>query len=145
MRSTGGAVEQGQVDNSLRAQLSSLGSGICSRCQAKGQGAAGRSSYGGPGETKCGCSSRRCSALARDNVQDDFDFGSMVRQARLQNLQNRLGFLFQLADVDTPDGQQAVRELERARLLQQDTLCWDAMPAVTREWMRANRSHLAAH
>jgi hypothetical protein len=77
--------------------------------------------------------------------EDQLDFGSMVRQAKLQNLQNRLGFLSQLAGVTTPDGLHAVRELERARLLREDTLCWDSMPAATREWMRANRSPLAEH
>ena len=32
-----------------------------------------------------------------------------------------------------------------ARLIQEDTLCWDSMPAATREWMRANRTPLAEH
>ena len=74
-----------------------------------------------------------------------FDFGAMVRQAKLRNLQNRLGFVLQVAAVDTPDGLTAVRELERARLLHEDTLCWDSMPAATREWMRANRAPLAEY
>ncbi len=77
--------------------------------------------------------------------KDRLDFGAMVRQAKLQNLQNRLGFLLQVACVDTPGGLLAVRELDRARLLREDTLCWDSMPAATREWMRANRSPLAGH
>ena len=77
--------------------------------------------------------------------QSQLDFGWLVRQAKLQNLQNRMGFLLQVAGVDTPDGRLAVRELERARLLEEDTLCWDGMPAATREWMRANRTPLAEH
>ena len=77
--------------------------------------------------------------------QSQLDFGWLVRQAKLRNLQNRLGFLLQVAGVDTPEGLLAVRELERARLLQEDTLCWDSMPAVTREWMRANRTSIAEH
>ena len=77
--------------------------------------------------------------------QNQFDFGWLVRQAKLQNLQNRLGFLLQVAEVDTAEGLLAVRELERARLLQEDTLCWDSMPAATREWMRVNRTRVAAH
>ena len=77
--------------------------------------------------------------------KSQFDFGWMVQQAKLQNLQNRLGFLLQLAAVDVPDGLEAVRELERARLMLEDTLCWDSMPAATREWMRANRAPLAEH
>jgi transcriptional regulator with XRE-family HTH domain len=77
--------------------------------------------------------------------KDQLDFGSMVRQAKLQNLQNRLGFLLQVAGVDTPGGLLAVRELDRARLVREDTLCWESMAAVTREWMRAHRSPLAEH
>ena len=77
--------------------------------------------------------------------QNQLDFDWLVRQAKLQNLQNRLGFLLQVAGVDTLDGRSAVRELERARLLQEDTLCWDSMPAATRQWMRANRTLLAEH
>ncbi|MFN7999330.1 MAG: helix-turn-helix transcriptional regulator [Bryobacteraceae bacterium] len=77
--------------------------------------------------------------------ESQFDFGAIVRQAKLQNLQNRLGFVLQVAAVDTPGGLTAVRELERARLLQEDTLCWDSMPAATRDWMRANRTPLAEH
>jgi transcriptional regulator with XRE-family HTH domain len=77
--------------------------------------------------------------------KDQLDVASMVRQAKLQNLQNRLGFLLQAAGVDSPGGLLAVRELDRARLLREDTLCWDSMPAATREWMRANRTPLAAH
>ena len=79
------------------------------------------------------------------SYQEHLDFSWLVRQAKLQNLQNRLGFLLQVAGVDTPEGLLAVRELERARLLQESTLCWDSMPAATREWMRANRSPLAEH
>lgn len=75
--------------------------------------------------------------------KDQLDFGSMVRHAKLQDLQNRLGFMLQVAGVDTPGGLLAVRELDRARLLREDTLCWDSMPAATREWMHANRSPLA--
>ena len=77
--------------------------------------------------------------------QNQLDFGWLVRQAKLQNLQNRLGFLLQVAGVHKSEGLSAVRELERARLLQEDTLCWDSMPAAMREWMRANRTPLAEH
>jgi transcriptional regulator with XRE-family HTH domain len=73
------------------------------------------------------------------------DLDWLVRQARLQNLQNRLGFVLQTAGAKTPDLSAAVQELERARLLQEDTLCWDSMPKATRDWMRANRPRLAEH
>lgn len=73
------------------------------------------------------------------------DFSGLVRQAKLRNFQNRLGFILQLAGADTPEAHLAIRDLERARLLQEDTLCWDSMPAATRQWMRGNRSRLARH
>jgi len=69
----------------------------------------------------------------------------LVRQAKLQDLQNRLGFVLQTSCAGTPELTAAVHELERARLLQEATLCWDSMPAATREWMRLNRPVLAAH
>lgn len=77
--------------------------------------------------------------------EDQLDFGAMVREAKLRNLQNRLGFLLAVAGVGTAAGGEAVRELERSRLLGEDTLCWDSMPGATREWIRGNRSPLAAH
>lgn len=73
------------------------------------------------------------------------DLTWLVRQAKLQNLQNRLGFVLQTAGTETPELLAMVQELERARLLQESTLCWDSMPAATREWMRVNRPALAAH
>ena len=76
---------------------------------------------------------------------DQLDLPGLVRQAKLLNLQNRLGFLLQASGVQWPEFSTAVAELERARLLQEDTLCWDSMPVATREWMRDNRSALAAH
>ena len=76
---------------------------------------------------------------------DQMDLDWLVRQAKLRNLQNRLGFVLQTAGVETPELLAAVHELERARLLQEATLCWDSMPVATREWMRANRSPLAEH
>jgi transcriptional regulator with XRE-family HTH domain len=76
---------------------------------------------------------------------DQLDLDWLVRQAKLQNLQNRLGFVLQTAGIETPKLVAAVRELERARLLQEATLCWDSMPAATREWMRVHRAPSAEH
>lgn len=77
--------------------------------------------------------------------ESELDFSLIVRQAKLQNLQNRVGFVLGVAEVETADGLTDLRELERVRLLQEDTLCWDSMPNATRDWMRANRSPLAEH
>jgi len=76
---------------------------------------------------------------------DQMDLDWIVRQAKLQNLQNRLGFVLQTAGVETPALSTAVHELERSRLIEEATLCWDSMPAATREWMRVNRTPLAEH
>jgi transcriptional regulator with XRE-family HTH domain len=73
------------------------------------------------------------------------DPGWLVRQAKLQDLQNRLGFVLEVAGVETSEFKSAVGELERARLLQEATLCCDSMPAATRAWMRVHRTALARH
>ena len=81
--------------------------------------------------------------VRRHSNRMDLDW--LIRQAKLQNRQNRLGFVLQAAGVETAELAAAVDELERARLLQEATLGWDSMPAATREWMRVNRSPLAEH
>jgi hypothetical protein len=73
------------------------------------------------------------------------NFTWLVRQAKLHNLQNRLGYLLQLSGATSPEVPLAIRELEDARLLKETTLCWDSMRESTRDWMRCNRSPLAAH
>lgn len=73
------------------------------------------------------------------------DFPRLVRDAKLQNLQNRLGFVLDVAAANTSAAEAAIRNLEHARLLAEDTLCWNSMPAPTRNWMRAQRSPRAAH
>jgi hypothetical protein len=69
----------------------------------------------------------------------------LVRQAKLHNLQNRMGFLIQLAVPSSPEMQRALDELDEARLLAEATFRWDSMPPATRKWMRENRSSEAAH
>lgn len=76
------------------------------------------------------------------------DWSWLLEQAKLRNLQNRLGFLIQLVDasgVSEPKMKQALAELDKARLLAETTFCWDSMPAPTRKWMRARRSPEAEH
>lgn len=72
----------------------------------------------------------------------------LVEQAKLRNVQNRLGFLIQLANpsgVSEPAMKDALDELERARLLAESTFCWDSMPAPMRKWVRERRSPEAEH
>ncbi len=72
------------------------------------------------------------------------DFTWLVRQAKLRNIANRMGFVLELAGVESVGMSAALRELEAARLLAETTLCWDAMPTAVREWMRGHRSAMAA-
>jgi transcriptional regulator with XRE-family HTH domain len=69
----------------------------------------------------------------------------LVRQAKLRNLQNRLGFLLSLSGVTTDSVRSALKELEKARLFEQASMCWDSMPPVVRQWIYQNRTPLAEH
>jgi len=75
----------------------------------------------------------------------EVDWAWLVRQAKLHDLQNRLGFLLELAGPGTEPMARAKTGLEAARLLAEATFCWDSMPEATRQWMRQNRSPQASH
>ena len=72
-------------------------------------------------------------------------------RAKLNNAQNRLGYLVHLAGKtarETPARAVLARweeELEPARLAQEGTLCRDSMPERERVWLRTNRPDAAAH
>lgn len=70
----------------------------------------------------------------------EVDWAWLVRQAKLHDFQNRLGFLLELAGPGTEAMARAKSELDAARLLAEATFCWDSMPEATRQWMRQNRS-----
>lgn len=146
MKTTGGHVEQGTSDDLFRAQLSTLGyPGFAHVARSRSRPRPGAVLMAVLAKPDADARVVEAMPWLVAAFKSQFDFGSMVRQAKLQNLQNRLGFVLQVAGVDRPGGLMAVRELERARLLQEDTLCWGSMPGATREWMRANRSPLAQH
>jgi transcriptional regulator with XRE-family HTH domain len=84
----------------------------------------------------------------------DLDWSWLVRQAKLHDVQNRLGFVVVLAaDLAERSGRTTVRaaldavaeQLERARLAREDTLCRESMPTAERRWLAATRSALARH
>jgi len=85
----------------------------------------------------------------------DLDWSWLVRQVKLQDVQNRLGFLVALAKslADTrPQFRPALEhlsaveeQLERARLAHENTLSRESMPAAERRWLQTNRSPLARH
>jgi len=85
----------------------------------------------------------------------DMDWSWLVRQAKLHDVQNRLGFMVALAKVVAtaqPQFRGALEplssvevQLERARLAREDTLCRDSMPAAERRWLEERRSLVARH
>jgi len=90
---------------------------------------------------------RVCEALpwVAGRYASEIDWEWLVRQAKLHDFQNRLGFLLELAGTAAEPMAQARSELETARLLAEATFCWDSMPESTRRWMRQNRSPEASH
>jgi transcriptional regulator with XRE-family HTH domain len=84
----------------------------------------------------------------------DMDWDWMVQNAKLQDRQNRLGFVVtmacQLASKSSGlHSSKRLREyadvLERSRLVKEDTLCHDSMTEAEKEWLRTNRPEEAAH
>lgn len=85
----------------------------------------------------------------------DMDWTWLVRHAKLNDVQNRLGFLVAVAKslaAGVPENEFAFeqlseveRSLERARLAREDTLCRESMPAAERDWLKMHRSALARH
>jgi transcriptional regulator with XRE-family HTH domain len=84
----------------------------------------------------------------------DLDWQWLVAAAKLNDLQNRLGFVTgvarRLAEM-SGDGDTAAllgrREaaLERSRLMREDTLCHDSLTETERRWLRKNRPEEARH
>jgi transcriptional regulator with XRE-family HTH domain len=85
----------------------------------------------------------------------DLNWEWLRDRAKLQNAQNRLGYLVHLAKQTAralPERQGAgpvlsrwENDLEEARLAREGTLCRDSMPERERAWLRTNRPEAAAH
>lgn len=84
----------------------------------------------------------------------DMDWDWLVRNAKLQDWQNRLGFTVSLAtEVAEKKGasekarklRRCLETLERARLAREDTFCHDSMTQAERAWLRNHRSPVAGH
>lgn len=75
----------------------------------------------------------------------EMNFSWLVQQAKLRNLQNQLGFLLRVSSSKDSELTAAADALEKARLLEEATLCWDSMPLATRKWLSKHRSSLAKH
>jgi transcriptional regulator with XRE-family HTH domain len=86
----------------------------------------------------------------------DMNLGWLVKEAKLNNLQNRLGFVESLAEGVSkrsgPKDEERNRvlselrnTLEKSRLAREDTFLKPVNTEVEREWLRKNRSDEARH
>jgi transcriptional regulator with XRE-family HTH domain len=81
----------------------------------------------------------------------DLDWTWLIDRCKLANLQNRLGYLVQLARELAKDllvlGRlsEAHNELERSRLAVEGTLCHESMPQAERRWLRTHRPAVARY
>lgn len=84
----------------------------------------------------------------------DLDWRWLVDQAKLHDLQNRLGFVVSVArqvaerkgPVATAQALATVeRRLESSRLAREDTLCRESMTQAERRWLRERRPEHAQH
>ncbi len=108
-------------------------------------------------------------ALAKDDLEPRltealpwlllrYEFGKtdyLVQHARLHDLQNRLGFVVNLArrvaertpryGHRVPELLRMEQQLQQSRLAKEDTLCWGTLPDVKRRWLADNRPPEAAY
>ncbi len=82
------------------------------------------------------------------------DWSWVVREAKVRDLQNRLGFVVGLARqlaVRVGDGRKArslldlEAALDRSRLAREDTLCRSSLPEAERRWLVEHRPEAAKH
>jgi transcriptional regulator with XRE-family HTH domain len=84
----------------------------------------------------------------------DLDWQRLLRAAKVHDLQNKLGFLTNVARrlaerTGRNDTASLLREkettLEKSRLVRENTLCHDLMTEAERRWLRSNRPKEARH
>jgi transcriptional regulator with XRE-family HTH domain len=84
----------------------------------------------------------------------DMDWDWLVRNVKVRDRQNRLGFVVSLASevAESKNDSERVKKLreclqvlESARLAREDTFCHDSMTEAERNWLREHRSLVARH
>ena len=84
----------------------------------------------------------------------DMDWEWLMRNAKLNDRQNRLGFVVSLAAKLADKAGDAGRSkkltdyqalMDRSRLVREDTLCYESMTEAERKWLRQNRPPEAEH
>lgn len=84
----------------------------------------------------------------------DLDWESLIREVKVRDLQNRLGFLISVArriaerhgdDLKAELFRSKELALSRSRLLLEDTLCHNSLTAAERQWLDSARSEEAKY
>jgi transcriptional regulator with XRE-family HTH domain len=81
----------------------------------------------------------------------DLDWSWLIERCKLANLQNRLGYLVQLARELAKDPlalkrlSEAHTELEHSRLAVEGTLCHESMAPAEKRWLRTHRPAVARY
>jgi hypothetical protein len=84
----------------------------------------------------------------------DLDWQWLVRAAKVNDLQNKLGFVTNVArrlaeKLGKHDTAKLLLDqevaLKRSRLVREETLCHDSLTQAERRWLRTNRSEEAKH
>jgi transcriptional regulator with XRE-family HTH domain len=84
----------------------------------------------------------------------DLDWEWLMRAAKVNDLQNKLGFLTSVArrlaqNLGKRDAATLLRDkeslLERSRLVREETLCHESLTQAERKWLKSNRSKEAKH
>jgi transcriptional regulator with XRE-family HTH domain len=84
----------------------------------------------------------------------DMDWDWLLRNVKVRDRQNRLGFAVSLASevAESKNDRERTRKLrqylqvlESARLAREDTFCHDSLTQAERKWLREHRSPVAAH
>ncbi len=84
----------------------------------------------------------------------NLDWEWLIREAKVRDVQNRLGFIVMLArqvaekrgDIVAAGRLHQVEEiLDRARLVREDTLCQESLSRAERRWLRRTRPSEASH
>lgn len=84
----------------------------------------------------------------------ELDWPLLLREAKLRNRQNRLGYILQLSlELAQRENRASLArllrkrldQLERCRLAIEDTLCYQSMTPTERRWQREHRPSAAAH
>src|SRR5712691_13031255 len=84
----------------------------------------------------------------------DLNWEWLVRAAKVNDLQNKLGFVTNVArrlaeKLGNHETVSVLREqelvLERSRLVHEETLCHDSLTQSARHWLQTNKSNEAKH